>query len=216
MGVLSSTLSILLAVFFFLSPPASACSLTLQDSLIYDADLGIYWMQDGKFNQNTKMTWQEANAWLASLNEKNYGGYSDWRLPTTPPGSEWGYDGSNGKKYNVTVSELGHLFYLGLGLQGKIAPNGTSNQTYGLGEDTTPFTGLQPGYYWFGTTSELSDEEAAWKFDFQHGTQFLDTIDTYAYAIAVRKATPAPEPTSALLFLAGLLGMSRVRRQQNR
>ena len=216
MGVLSSTLPILLAVVFFFPPSASACSLTLKDSLIYDADLGIYWMQNGKFDQDTKMTWQEAKAWLASLNEHKYGGYSDWRLPITPPGSEWGYDGSNGKKYNVTVSELGHLFYLGLGLQGKIAPDGTSNQTYGLSEDTTPFNGLQPGYYWFKTTSELSGKKAAWKFDFQHGSQFLDTIDTYAYAIAVRDAFPTPEPTSALLFLAGLLGMSCVRRLQNR
>jgi hypothetical protein len=207
-GVLSSTLPVLLAVVFICSSPASA------DSLIYDPYLNIYWMKDGNV-QGKSMTWDDAKKWAEDL---EYGGYNDWRLPSTPDGyykrndgTIWDYYGyntnPNDNKYNVTFSELGSLYYNTFKLT---ADKGLSTAENPL------FNKLQPGYYWFGIPSKLDDIKAAWVFDFKYGTQFLNTTTSYAYAIAVRDATPAPEPSSALLFLAGLLGLCRIRHQRTR
>ena len=141
----SSTLPLLLAVLFFSSSPtsASAGSLTSTGLFIYDADLDISWMKDGAYDQKNAMTWQEANAWLTSLNKQNYGGYSDWRLPTTPYGSTWGYNpDTNSTKINVTTSELGHLFYIDL------QQNSSDSSTPQTNRDFSPFFNLQPYYYW--------------------------------------------------------------------
>ncbi len=152
------------------------------------------------------MTWDDACKWLEKLNEEKYGGYSDWYLPTTPDAKALGY--TDTAMYNVTDSDLGHLFYSGLKLTGKISPDGTPNTTYGLGATSTPFNDLQSGYYWFGSecSIKLNNLPTAWIFDFQHGTQFLATTGNFAYTLAVRSALPAPEPASAVLFLSGLAG----------
>lgn len=208
MGVLSSTLPVLLAVVFFSFSTASA------DSLIYDPYLNIYWMKDG--NKQGLMTWDDAKEWAEQL---TYGGYDDWRLPSTPDGYYEKTDGtiwdyyetnpySNDVKYNVTFSELGSLYYNTFKLT---ADKGLSTAENSL------FDKLQTDYYWFKTASRpLDGNPAAWIFDFEFGTQFTNTTNSYAYAIAVRDAIPAPEPSSALLFLAGLLGLCRIQHQRNR
>lgn len=209
MGVLSSTLSVLLAVVFFSSPPASA------DSLIYDPYLDIYWMKDG--NNKGLMTWDDAKKWAEQL---TYGGYDDWRLPSTPDGyyirndgTIWDYYNSgtnpNDNKYNVTFSDLGSLYYNFFKLKADENLSTVKN---------SPFNNLQAGYYWFETASSqlFTNQSTAWIFDFKFGTQFLNTTTSLAYAIAVRDASPAPEPSTALLFLTGLLGLCRIRRQRNR
>lgn len=56
------------------------------NGLIYDSDSNITWLTDANyaktsgFDADGKMTWSQANAWAANL---TYGGYSDWRLPST-------------------------------------------------------------------------------------------------------------------------------------
>lgn len=41
------------------------------------------WTGDGTIDINDKMTQTEAAAYVATVNAANFGGYSDWRLPTT-------------------------------------------------------------------------------------------------------------------------------------
>lgn len=166
-------------------------------------------MRDGN---TTQMTWDKAKTWAEDL---NYGGYDDWHLPTTPDGLLkangivlWEYDTTKiTTKYNVTYSELGHLYYTELGLKGYLAPGTdiTYNASYGLHNEAAPyFTNLRAGYYWFETSS-ASDPSLAWVFDFEYGIQFLQSKNSpNAYAIAVRSAVP--EPASAFLFLSGLTG----------
>jgi len=60
---------------------------------IYDDDYDITWTANAKMTE--PMTWDEANAWAASL---DLGGVKGWRLPTTV-------------ESDVTASEMGHLFY---------------------------------------------------------------------------------------------------------
>lgn len=189
------------------------------DYLVYDATKNIYWTKDA--NIGGLMTWGDAQGWIKRLNKECYGGYNDWRLPFTPNGysddGTWVYDKDNNlTKYNVTVSELGHLFYQSLQLQGLYSSDGTVNTDYGLRGKETLFDNLQSGYYWFGTPSKIDDDPAVWLFDFEFGIQFKNTLGTdRAYAIAVRSTTPVPEPSSAILFLIGVLSLSRVRSRQN-
>jgi len=126
---------------------AAADSLQIIDGLVYDKSRNLYWAKDASLGG--LMTWNEVLVWIKTLNKESYGGYSDWRLPSTLDGySEnplWDYkNGGNLAKYNVTVSELGHLFYECLGLQGLYAKDGTKNSEYGLlGNTETPFNDLQ-------------------------------------------------------------------------
>lgn len=179
-----------------------------EGDLIYDDTLKIYWTKNA--NMNGLMSWSEVTDWIADLNANHFGGYDDWRLPTTPDGT-WGYSSNgNAGKYNVTTSELGHLYYTSFGLSAK---NQTTMQSYthqDLSEYGDPFEGLQPGLYWFGTISDmilLQGHKTFWKFDFGRGTQFIEANDNSAYALAVRSAAPVPIPSSFWIFLMSLLAL---------
>jgi hypothetical protein len=179
-------------------------SLNIETAIVHDSEQHLDWLVAPQ-SSGKKMTWKAANAWAENL---SYGGYTDWHLPSTPDGT-WGYD-SNGNlsKYNVTVSDLGHLYYTILQL--------AANE--GLGSNNGFFTNLQAGYYWMAPLSKTRDANGpmAWIFDFGHGTQFLASTNTFAYALAVRNATPVPEPSTALLCLVGLLAFSRIKPKQQR
>lgn len=55
---------------------------------VYDLNTGLTWMQspdtnrDGSLTYSDKLTYAHAVALPATFNTANYGGYSDWRLPT--------------------------------------------------------------------------------------------------------------------------------------
>ena len=55
---------------------------------VYDNNTGLTWQQtpdtdgDGDIDSDDKLTWTEFQAYPATLNAENYGGYNDWRLPT--------------------------------------------------------------------------------------------------------------------------------------
>ena len=68
----------------------------------YDSDLNVTWLRDA--NVNGLMNWTTAVSWADGF---NFGGYSDWRLPTS--------DTCEG--FNCTGSEMGHLWYVELGNQ---------------------------------------------------------------------------------------------------
>jgi len=56
---------------------------------VYDNNTELTWTQgadwtgDGVVNVNDKFTYAEALAYVDTLNGENYGGHSDWRVPTT-------------------------------------------------------------------------------------------------------------------------------------
>jgi PKD repeat protein len=65
-------------------------SLTLSGDgkTVSDNITGLTWTQspdadgDGQIQADDKFTWNEMQSYPATLNAENYGGYSDWRLPT--------------------------------------------------------------------------------------------------------------------------------------
>jgi hypothetical protein len=48
------------------------------DGTITDSATGLMWSQD---DSGTGMNWKDALAWVQQMNDENYLGYSDWRLP---------------------------------------------------------------------------------------------------------------------------------------
>ena len=172
--------------------------------LIYDTGLNITWLADANYAQTSgyhadgQMTWSDAMTWAGNL---SYGGYSDWRLPTSDTACAG---------YNCTGSEMGHLFYTELG--------GTAGSSIlsSTDPDLALFTNVQPFLYWSGT--ELRTD-IAWYFYFGNGSQYTDFKYPYrGYAWAVRPGDVAavPVPAAVWLFGSGLLGLIGVARRKKK
>jgi hypothetical protein len=135
-----------------------------------------------------------------------------WRLPATVDGP-WAYgtDGTTTAGYNITTSEMGHLFYTELGDKGYADVNGNIQSGWGL-VNTGPFTNLRPSFYWSGTEYALSPS-GAWTFYFVGGVQDYFYKDYEFYALAVHDGAVVPIPGAIFLFAPGLVGLAAVRRR---
>lgn len=156
----------------------------------YDTDLNITWLRDA--NVNGRMNWFAAVGWADSF---SFGGYTDWRLPTS--------DTCSG--FNCIGSEMGHLWYADLG------------NLAGAMTNTGDFQNLQSDIYWSGLDAGFLD--SAWYFGTYNGTQGYVFRSSPVYAMAVRPgdvATAIPEPESYALMLAGLAVLALARLQQRR
>jgi hypothetical protein len=160
------------------------------NGMIYDDELDITWLQDANYAKTSGyhssgwMDWYEANTWADNL---VFRGYDDWRLPTTPE------DGPAG--YNITSSEMGHMFYNNLG--------GTSGDCDGYVNATFTDGNGNPGSfsnlrqdYWSGT-EKADNLYYVWVFSFCWGNQGAASHGSERYAWAVRDGdvgTPEPDP----------------------
>ncbi len=150
---------------------------SLGNPLIYDSDFNITWYDYTK----SQDTWDNQMTWASGLTV-NFGGtiYDDWRLPSTVDGPYvWGNDGTTTAGYNITSSEMGHLFYTELGNKGYCSTSGYCPQAgWGL-KNEGPFTHLDPvGYYW-SSTEYAATPSNAWFFNFYTGAQQLGGTGTY-------------------------------------
>ncbi|MBT3878429.1 MAG: hypothetical protein HOI47_25250 [Candidatus Scalindua sp.] len=130
-------------ILLFSSSVASATMInrgidTLGNRLIYDQDLDITWYDFS----NTSVTWDSQVAWAGGLSVDFGGDILDgWRLPTTVDGTyTFGDDGTTTAGYNITTSEMGHLFYTELG----------NSQAEGM-TNTGDFQNTLLSFYWTGT-----------------------------------------------------------------
>ena len=186
-----------------LSGAAQAALIDRGGGLIYDTDLNITWLADANYAKTSGydadglMNWTTANAWAAGL---SYGGYSDWRLPTS----------DTCVNFNCTGSEMGHLFYTELG--------GTAGSSIlsSADADLALFTNIQP-LYWSGTEYAPAPALAAWGFRTDYGSQGEGDKLLELSALAVRPGDvggTVPEPFTLALFGVGLAGMGWARRQR--
>lgn len=156
----------------------------------YDTDLNITWRRNA--NLNGLMTWAQAAAWA---DNSTFGGYTDWRLPTT---------NTPCLAFNCTTSEMGHLWYVELGnLAGDPTPN------------TGNFVNMQLYAYW-SSTPYAQDVTQAWLFNIDQGDQDVAGLQNRLFAMAVRDGdvtAVVPEPSTALLLAGlGVLGLYLRRR----
>lgn len=226
----------------FIAGVSGLANATLWDrgeGLIYDDVLDITWLQDAnlmvteKFgylplinNQSGIATWDDAMGWIGAMNNANYLGYNDWRLPTTVDGDEnpWGYDGTTNYGYNIITGEMGYMYYVNLGNRGYYAPDGTypqpgwglANTTFIDGATGEPrsFSNVIEGDYWSETVYSISPT-SAWCFKYSDGLQFRGAKQGMgAYAWAVRPGDVAvPLPGVVWLLGSGLIGLAGFRRK---
>lgn len=153
------------------------------------------------------MDWSQANAWIDHLNNSNYLGYNNWRLPILLPvdgvsyNISWSYDGSTDRGFNNAGlnSELGYMFYTELGNLGNCDIGGNCPQPgWGL-TNTGPFINVQDAGYWFG---QEYDSNEAWSFAFGRdgglGSQEKLPKDAYYWmsAWAVRDVESSDEKSA--------------------
>lgn len=188
-------------------------------------------------------TWNNATKWATGLNatgvlsytfNAGYGvdwGANSWRLPTTVDGNfVSGHTGTTGKGYNITTSEMGHLFYTELGNKGFRNADGTYNANTApnyLLTNVGEFQQLKSTEYWSSESPNAPYYNlAAWYFAMGSGLQYITASNKSdpksGLAIRTGQVTysdptggaPVPVPAAAWLLGSGLLGLFGVARRK--
>jgi len=180
-----------------LSGAAQAELSDLGGGMIYDNDRNITWLADWNFAKTSGfsadglMDWDTAKSWADNL---EYGGFSDWRLPSAlnPNGS--GPD----EGYNHTGNEMQHMFYTELGV------TATNSILTGDPAKLALFKNMQLEQYWSNTwLCPWQGGCYAANFNTADGWQGHRPEGYMSYAVAVRDVTAVPEPeTGAMMLLA--------------
>ena len=185
----------------------------------YDGNDRVYNLNASDFGTGDgRLNWFAAKAWVNSL---EYGGISDWRLPTITDTGEAGCDESFsgtdcGDNVDTSGSELAHLFYDELGLKAATSANGEEQSGYGITAETgTGFIqNIQTLVPYWSATDYATDPSAAWDFWFHNGSQSVDAKGARNFAWAIRDGDVAPVlvPGAIWLFGSTILGFAGIKR----
>lgn len=124
-------------------------------------------------DDNGRLNWYEAQAWIVLLNSQNYLGSSGWRLPDTPQPDAGCISIISGQSYgyHCTASEMANLFNVSLD-----NPNRRDDSCYtgtppNCLQNSGPFRAIQGDEYsYWSQTLYAPNPVSAWKFDFARGS----------------------------------------------
>lgn len=203
------------------------------NGMVYDDILDVTWLQ----NANTAgqaMTWSNAKAFVNNL---DFGGFNDWRLPSLSAAlgatndlkvtcGAGRFDQATtgcdvGWNSNSPSHELAYMFYQNLGNVAAFDTNGAGTGQFGpqltgfTGQNglSRMFTGIQSSLYWYDTEF---DADSAFFFATSTGGQFFIDKTASAYVWALRDGdvlapmasqTRISEPHGLILGGLMLLGM---------
>jgi len=198
------------------TPSNAALESRLGGQAVYDTDLDITWLSDANsamtsgYDPDGRMTWDQAQTWIGTLNAANHLGFNDWRLPSTliPDGSctddtAGSTPSSDSTGYNCLGSEMGHLFYNELG-----GTAGSSILASG-DPDLALFTNIQTDLYWSGT-EYAPDFSQAWFLLTSDGLQNHTTKTIFPFAWAVRSGDAGKPLFTDVTSIVGITHVSSV------
>lgn len=167
----------------------------------YDDVADLTWLADA--NAAGAMNWPNANAWAANLDVV---GVSGWRIADTlqPDASCSNHNSGDTVSFglNCTGSEMGNLFYNVLGGVANTSITTTHNADYDL------FSNVQSGSYWTGTRF-AEDFSAAWRFNFDDGSQNIGAKGSNYFAWAVQSGDVSTVPAPAVVVWHWLTWLGR-------
>ena len=177
------------------------------NQIFYDSEQNITWYDYshgfGTSSYSDELRWVENLVVSVGTSQ-----ISNWRLPTSTGGPwSYGYDGTNTAGFNITSSEMGHLYYSSLRKIGAYDSSGSYRDPIDwLNISYSPFRSIAPGMY-FTSTPDPRQPDIKYFFYFYSGYQFAPASQYGAYAIAVHDGdiSPVPEPDQTSLFLVGAL-----------
>lgn len=171
----------------------------------YDDVLNITWVADANLAQTMGydtdgfMTWNNAQAWIASLNSANYLGFSDWRLPSPDVGADNTIvDCATASELTCRDNEMGYMWW----------------QNLVTSDSPSPFSNVVPGVYW-SSLEYASDSGRAWYFNFEFPDGNQGTAEKNqplaSWAVRSGDSTVIPIPSAVALLgsALGLLGLAR-------
>ena len=179
---------------------------SLGNHLFYDEDQDVTW-----YDYTNQDTWENQMAWADGL-EVSFNGtiYDDWRLPKIPdgPAKVWGTDGTTTWGFNMTTSELSHLWYVGLDNRSRCLLGDDQSHPELVRHETWPFRNLTfvpDGTYISSTIHNCCDNSLrnfVWTFNIVSGYQALTGMQQIGIfsAIPVRDGDVSltPIPSSAI------------------
>lgn len=192
-----------------------------------------YPLSSNAFSDGGYATWFGAIAFINYLNSTNYGGSSQWRLPTITdtgaPGVQYGFNGTDGglntyTNGTVAGNEFAELYYQELGSKGYRDTHGNYQPDYGIKDPNNTFTNEVSSYYW--SDAPLTDYKYYFNtstgyqgYSYYSGNLFSVWAVSPGQISAITtgpSTTPVPEANSLGMLLAGLglLGLAVHRKKQ--
>jgi hypothetical protein len=188
------------------------------DGIIYDANLGVYWLADANLADDPKirkelgagkltispngaMDYDNAVKWVGLMNSYNKGqgylGHNNWQLPVTPARDTSCLSINQGNfGADCTGSALGNLYKVGLG---RTFPDSVvSDFTNKVG----PFENLQPALYW--TMDKNPGGEATYSF-LTNIVAGNTTLYNYMHVLATKDGAigTAPSGSGVVAYTSG-------------
>jgi hypothetical protein len=203
------------------------------DSIIdayYDTTLDITWLADAGYAQTSgydddnRMTWDEAQIWIGTLNASTYLGVTDWRLPQVfdsgLAGCDFSVGGTDcGWNVDTRTGEMASLFYDTLDNRSFFDTDGNLLQDNSSPRNTGPFLNM-PSFYTWADTESATNAGEAWYFHLGAGTQNDADMTLERATWAVRSgdiaASVIPIPATFWLFASALAGLGWLRGRRNR